>query len=83
MVLAKKCPIVDNLTVFLTLTAQTFSGRDGQNSQGCRQSKDSKEEKKLGKRKKEGRNSLPPTLLEANHSKNRGVPLFFPIDSQP
>ena len=22
----KKCPIVDNLTVFLTLTAQTFSG---------------------------------------------------------
>ena len=24
MVLAKKCPIVDNLTVFLTLTAQTF-----------------------------------------------------------
>ena len=54
MVLAKKCPIVDNLTVFLTLTAQTFpAGEMGKIPKGVVRAKI------LGERgrKKEGRNS--------------------------
>ena len=60
MVLAKKCPIVDNLTVFLTLTAQTFpAGEMGKIPKGVVRAKI------LGERggKKKGKTqNQPPTL---------------------